>query len=121
MFSVDVQFDLSQEVILKQCGLQPNGPVQEAFTRLVMQYMEPYWAYDTGRLVNSATPDYSTGEITYNTSYASNMYYGFDDFGRPVNYHLDKHPLAGPYPDVRMWADHGPEIIAEVQRIADNQ
>lgn len=120
---IDVQMhiegDWSPEGMLRQFGLDNYGRVQQAVDRAVIEYMEPYWAYDTGRLATSAwASDIGSGMIVYDTPYAHEMYYGVRGDGRPVNYHLDKHPQAGPFPFERMMADHYNDILEEAIRVA---
>lgn len=125
MMSLDVSIDgnLSVEAMLEQFHLEEGGEAQKALTLATMYYMLPYWAYDTGRLANSAydASNYATGEIVYDTPYAQEMYYGVREDGRPVNYHHDKNPQAGPFPLERMLADHMDDIIEEVGKVARDQ
>ena len=125
MISFDTQLngDLSPEALEKYFHLEPGGAAQRALTLAAMYYMLPYWAYDTGRLANSpyTASNYDTGEIVYDTPYASEMYYGVRDDGTPVNYHLDKNPQAGPYPLERMLADHLNDIVEEVEKVVKNE
>lgn len=109
--------------MMEMCGIQPHGPVQCAIDRAVIEYMKPYWAWDTGRLANSAytNTDIGSGIIVYDTPYAADMYYGVRADGSPVNYHLDHNPLAGAYPFERMIADHSEDILEEAWRVAGNQ
>lgn len=119
MFSVDVQGDFSPEGMAELANL-PEA--QRALTQAVIDYMEPYWAYDTGALVDSASgSNLDTGEIVYDVPYAEEMYYGVRADGSPVNYHTDKHPLAGPFPLERMKADHMYDIVEEVRRVAGSK
>ena len=114
---------LTVDGIAKTFGLEPGGAAQRALTLATITYMAPYWAFDTGALVDSAyyASNYDTGEIVYDTPYASEMYYGVREDGTPVNYHLDKHPLAGAYPLERMLADHTDDIVEEVRKVARGQ
>ena len=125
MVSIDffLDADLSVETLLTRFGLQDHGPVQQAIDSAVIRYALPYWAWDTGTLANSpyTSSDIGSGEIIYDTPYASEMYYGIRANGEPVNYHLDHNPLAGAYPIERMKADHMPDIIEEARAVAFNQ
>ena len=125
MFSLDVSVDgdFSTEALLEQFHLEPGGEAQKMLTFATMFYMVDYWAYDTGRLANSpyTASNYETGEIVYDTPYASEMYYGIRANGSEVNYHLDKNPLAGAYPFERMLADHYDDIVREVQAVANGE
>ena len=120
MFNLNVDTDIDLDSILEQTGLEPGGPVQQAMDRAVVELSKPYWAWDTGYLANSAV-GIGTGEITYTADYASEMYYGIRESGAPVNYHLDKNPMAGAYPIERMAADHMNDIIQEAQKVVGNQ
>ena len=117
-----IEGDYSPEGMLREFGLDDHGRVQQAIDRATIEYMEPYWAWDTGRLATSAwASDIGSGIIVYDTSYASEMYYGVRKNGMPVNYRLDKHPLAGPFPFERMMADHYNDILEEGMRVAGNK
>lgn len=122
MITLDMRLnaDLSPETIAERFNLEPGGAAQRMLTFATMYYMVDYWAYDTGRLANSPyyASNYDTGEIVYDTPYASEMYYGVREDGRTFNYHLDKNPLAGPFPLERMLADHKDDIVEEVRRVA---
>ena len=122
MFELDMHFDgdLTMDALLAMCGLEDHGPVQMCIDRAVIDYMNPYWAYDTGALVESAysATDIGSGRIVYDTSYAHEMYYGVRDDGRPVNYRTEKHPQAGPFPFERMMADHYNDILEEARNVA---
>ena len=120
MFDVHVEGDLSPEAILREFGLEENGAAQVALDNAVVEYAKQYWAWDTGHLANSAV-GIGTGNITYTAPYAYEMYYGVREDGTPINYHLDKNPLAGPYPIDRMKADHMNDIVEEVMRVVGNQ
>lgn len=119
MFDVHVE-ELSPDEILQQLGMEPGGPVQEAIDRAVVEYAKPYWAWDTGYLANTVS-GIGTGEITYEADYAWEMYYGLREDGKPINYHTDKNPMAGPYPIERMAADRMNDIVQEAQKVVGNQ
>ena len=111
--------DYSTDGLMRQFGIEDHGPVQQAIDRATITYMEAYWAYDTGRLATSAwASDIGSGIIEYDTPYASEMYYGVRANGKPVNYHLDKNPLAGAYPWERMMADHYDDILEVAKTVA---
>ena len=117
-----IEGDFSPEGLLREFGLDDHGRVQQAIDRATIEYMVPYWAFDTGQLAYSAwASDIGSGIIVYDTPYASDMYYGVRANGKPVNYHLDKHPLAGPFPFERMMADHYNDILEEAMRVAGNK
>lgn len=120
MFSSSVDWDFSVEDMLAKFGLEPGGPVQCAIMDMCIEYMEPYWAWRTGTLAQSAyaDSDYENGIIIYGVDYANKMYYGMDESGRAVQYNTSIHPLAGPYPFERMKADHLNDIVEEARRVA---
>ena len=115
--------DISEDAIIKKFHLEPGGAVQRAVMDAAIRYMEPYWAWHTGTLAQSAytASDYENGVIIYNTSYARKMYYGIDETGRAVNYNTSINPLAGPYPFERMKADHLTDLVEEARRVAANK
>ena len=117
-----IEGDFSPESMLRHFGLEDHGRVQQAIDRATIEYMEQYWAYDTGRLATSAwASDIGSGVIIYDTPYAHEMYYGVREDGKPVNYHHDKNPLAGPFPFERMMADHYGDIVEEANRVAGSK
>lgn len=125
MFSMSmvVDGDLSAEGILERFGLQEHGPVQQAVDRTVIDYMLPYWAWDTGRLANSAygATDIGSGRIVYDVPYAAELYYGIRESGQPINHHTDHNPMAGPYPFERMMADRANDILEVARQVAGSQ
>lgn len=120
---ISIDGDLSADAICRKFRLNPGGAVQVGIMDACITYMEPYWAWDTGRLATSAyaASDYENGVIIYDTPYAHKMYYGIDETGKAVQYNTGIHPLAGPYPFERMKADHLNDIVEEVRRIAANK
>lgn len=119
MIDVKLIGEIIPEDIIRAAGLEENGPVQTAFDNAVVEYSKPYWARDTGFLMNSAV-GMGTGLITYTADYASWLYYGIR-MGMPINYHLDKNPMAGAYPIERMVADHLNDLIEEAQKYVGDQ
>lgn len=120
---INIDGDFSEETILKKFHLEPGGAVQVGIMDACIRYMEPYWAWDTGRLATSAyaASDYENGIIIYDTPYAEKMYYGIDETGKAVRYNTNIHPLAGPYPFERMKADHLNDILEEARSIAADE
>ncbi|MBP5710307.1 MAG: hypothetical protein J6W84_04955 [Bacteroidales bacterium] len=118
-----IEGEFTPEALEKLCGIQDHGPVQKAIDLACIDYMKAYWAYDTGRLANSAysASDIGSGVIVYDTPYAWEMYLGIRQDGSPVNYHHDKNPMAGPWPFERMVADHENDILEEAKRVAGSQ
>lgn len=149
-FNVRFDFDASEDDILARFGLEDHGPVQQAIDKAIIDYMMPYWAWDTGTLARSAysATDIGSGHIIYPGPYAHYMAMGevygpnipvFDDdsgvptrffsppgqpkspTGRAIQYKTDVNPLAGAHPFERMLADHREDIIEEARSVATSQ
>ena len=71
-------FNLSPDDVLCKFGLEKYGKVQKAIDKAVIDYMMPYWAFDTGTLARNAytATDIGSGEVVYMGPYAHYMYYG---------------------------------------------
>ena len=90
-----LDIDLDPDDILRKFGLEEHGPVQKAVDTAVIDYMMPYWAWDSGTLARDAytRSDIGSGLITYapagkdGVSYAHYMYYG-EVYG--PNYPIEK-------------------------------
>ena len=106
--------------IMAKFGLEDHGRVQMAIDQAIIDYMVPYWAWETGTLANSAygATDVGSGEIVYSVPYAYYQAMGVSKTGAPLNYNLATNPLAGAYPFERMIADHSQDIIEEAKRVA---
>ena len=100
-------------VIKARLGIEPNGRVQRVLVHSCRVHMDKYLPFDTGTL--STTADERPNAIVYEQPYAKIVYYGIRD-GKEINYHLDKHPLAGPYWDKRMVSAEMGAVTQEVQR-----
>lgn len=107
-------------VIKARLGLQPNGPAHKFFTQTCAIHMDKYVPFRTGALattvVNNGVPtnNVKTAKIIYAQKYAIYPYKGTRN-GTPMKYRLDKHPLAGPRWDKRMWSAEKDTITREVQ------
>ena len=55
----------------------------------------------------------------YEQPYAHYVYEGISKNGKPLNYHTDKHPLAGSHWDKRMVSAEMQDIVKEVQDFID--
>lgn len=116
-------------VIVANLGLAPNGPVQKWFTNTCALHIDKYVPFDTGALAETSV--LSNGEINkenvydnaivYNQEYAKYVYYGISRSGKPMNYQTDKHILAGPYWDKRMWSAEKEQVVREVQNYIDKR
>ncbi len=98
--------------IIARLGLEPNGRVQKFFTHSCRLHMDKYLPFDTGTLATTA--DEQPNAVIYEQPYAKVVYYGVRN-GKEINYHLDKHPLAGPYWDKRMVSAEMQDVVREVQ------
>ena len=103
-------------VIIANLGLEKNGRVQKFFTNDCAKHIEKYEPYDTGTLSN--TKEIGDDYLYYNQPYSKIVYYGVRN-GKGLNYHTDKHKLAGPYWDKRMWTAEKNDIIQETQRFLE--
>ena len=116
-------------VIVANLGLAPNGPVQKWFTNTCALHIDKYVPFDTGALAETSVLE--SGEINkenvyenaivYNQEYARYVYYGISRSGKPMNYQTDKHRLAGPYWDKRMWSAEKKQVVKEVQNYFDKR
>lgn len=93
-------------------GIDANGKVQRFATHTCRLHMDKYLPFDKGRL--SDTVDEQANYIIYVQPYSEIVYYGIRN-GKDLNYQKDKHPLAGPYWDKRMWSAEGKDVIKEIQ------
>lgn len=98
-------------VIKARLGIEPNGKVQRFFTHACRIHMDKYVPFDTGTLADTAYE--GANYIIYQTSYAKIVYFGVRD-GKEINYHLDKHPLAGKFWDKRMVSAEIDDVMSEV-------
>lgn len=99
--------------IKKHLGIEPNGRVQKVFTHSCRVHMDKYVPFDTGTLATTVVENGDT--IIYQQPYAKVVYYGVRN-GKEINYHLDKHPLAGSYWDKRMVSAEMESIVQEVKK-----
>lgn len=107
-------------VIKVRLGINHKGPVHKFFTNTCALHMDKYVPFRTGALAETVvvngkvTSNVSEDEIVYAQKYARIVYDGVRK-GKPLNYRTDKHKLAGPYWDKRMWTAEKDKIIEEVQ------
>lgn len=121
-------------------GIQPNGPVQQHFTKRCAEHMDKYVPFNEGGLAYD-TRRIESDKIIYNAPYAHYMYEGLvmgpnipikegdiivgwfsppekpkSYTGKTIKYNQDGgHFYAGPHWDERMWSAEQSEIIDEVQ------
>ena len=108
-------------VIKARLGIEPNGQVQKLFTATCAKKMDKYVPFDEGTLAETViidgqpTRNVTENTITYEMPYARYVYYGVSKNGKPLNYHTDKHQLAGKYWDKRMVSAEMQDVVKEVQ------
>ena len=128
-------------VIKARLGIQPNGPVQQYFTKICAEHMDKYVPFREGGLAYD-TRRIESNKIIYNAPYAHYMYEGlvmgpnipikeneiivgwYSPKGKPkhytgksIKYNQDGgHPYAGPHWDKRMWSAEKEEVLEEVQK-----
>lgn len=107
--------------IKARLGIQNGGPIHAFFTATCAKAMDKYVPFDEGTLAETVifegqpTKNVTVDTITYETNYAKTVYYGVRN-GKTLNYHTDKHELAGPYWDKRMWSAQKDSIVKQVQK-----
>lgn len=114
-------------VIIAKFGLAPNGPVQSFFTNTCALHIDKYVPFDTGALAETSvlkngeinTKNVYKNAIVYNQQYAKYVYYGISKSGKELHYQKDKHRLAGPYWDKRMWSAEKNQVIREVNKFIE--
>ena len=104
---------LNTSEIKIRLGIQPNGRVDKFLVHTCKLHMDKYLPYDTGTL--AITPIEEQRKIRYIQKYAYIVYNGYRN-GKAINYHLDKHPLAGPKWDKRMITAEIADVLRETQR-----
>ena len=103
--------------ILKDKGLAENGNVQMYFTQNVLRRIIKYMAMRSGMTikVTVAQTDIKKPEIVTNTPYAGVLFYGKRN-GKPIHYTTTYNKNAGPRPDLRLSAEEGAAMAADLQR-----
>lgn len=104
-------------VIKANLGIEPNGKVHKFFTHTCKIHNDKYVPFDTGVLAGTVTEE--TNCYIYEQPYAHYVYEGISKNGKPLNYHTDKHPLAGRHWDKRMVSAEMQDIVKEVQDFID--
>ena len=104
-------------VIKARLGIEPNGKVHKFFTHTCRIHNDKYIPFDTGVLAGTVTEE--TNCYIYEQPYAHYVYEGISKNGKPLNYHTDKHPLAGRHWDKRMVSAEMQDIVKEVQDFID--
>lgn len=66
----------SVEEMIKNCGLNENGKVQQYIDNFVLRESEPYIPFKTGILRDSGSIASGGGQVIWNTPYAHYMYEG---------------------------------------------
>lgn len=102
-----VHIDFNEtEKLLKDRGLEDNGPVQQFIDSEVLRHNDPYVPKDTGELIRSGIKETKIGSglVKYKTDYARKLYYSKD-----LNY--TGAPTRGWKWFERMKADHKEAIL----------
>ena len=137
--------------MLQRFGLEEGGRVQKIIDKAVIDYSEPYWAFNTGTLAHSAhaATVYGSGKVIWPGPYAHYQamgevygpniwnedghvenapmpYFSLKDSkkkptGRKLKYKTDNHPLAGAFPIERMKADHTEDILEEIRTMMNDE
>lgn len=108
-------------VILEDLGLGKQSDVHKFFTQTCAIHMDKYLPYREGTLAETVvigghtTDNVTTDTITYQTPYATYVYYGLSKNGKSLHYNTDKHNLATSYWDKHMWTAEKERVIDEVQ------
>lgn len=134
----------SNELLLKERGLDSMGRVQKFIDSECIRLMKPYTPMKSGILIRSSTLStvIGSGEIHQNVPYARYQYYGkvygpnYPIFegknvvgfysppkkhptGKELKYDKSKNPNAGSRWFERMKSNHKREILKGAQKIAD--
>ena len=104
-------------VIKARLGIEPNGRAHKFFTHTCRIHNDKYVPFDTGVLAGTVTEE--TNCYIYEQPYSHYVYEGISKNGKPLNYHTDKHPLAGRHWDKRMVSAEMQDIVKEVQDFID--
>lgn len=109
------------ETIKDRLGFDADGKIQLFVTNNCARRMDKYVPFDTGTLAETVmldgkpTENVGKDKITYSTPYAKIVYHGVRG-DKELNYHTDKHELAGPYWDQRMISAEIDDIIEETEK-----
>ena len=145
-----MDFEIGPDDMLQRFGLEEGGRVQKIIDKAVIDYSQPYWAFDTGTLARSAyaATVYGSGQVVWPGPYAHYQAKGEvygpnipiydDDSGIPtgywsppgkkkhptgdkLTYKTDVNPLAGAFPIERMKADHTEDILEEIRTMMNDE
>lgn len=64
------------EEMMKDCGLDEGGEVQQHIDNFVLEQSEPYMPHKTGTLISEGIIASGGGQVIWNTPYAHYMYEG---------------------------------------------
>lgn len=126
-----------KEKIKERLGINESGRVQKFFTHTCRVHMDKYVPFDNGNLALRVWEE--SKSLHYLSPYAHYQYEGrvmgpnvpikrdgiivgwFSPIkpkyytGQAINYNTDKHSLAGPHWDKRMWSAEKDKVIQELQ------
>lgn len=125
-----IKFELdSIRSIVRRHGLDSGGAVQRFHTSNVLRRIIRYMPYRSGMTIKITQLQTNVSQplIITDTPYAKYLYYGKMMVGKapkvltdkPLEYTLDKNPLAGPFWDRRLAANEGDVIAQELQAYID--
>ena len=112
-------------MIIARLGLQPRGPVHAFFTATCAKHNDPFVPFRKGALAETViidgqpTANVKVDRYIYEQHYARYVYHGVTKSGKKMKYNYEKHRLAGPFWDERMWSAKKDDIIKEVQDFVD--
>lgn len=120
LYAARLEDFITPDEFIRQSGVGIGGRVQKVIDAAVIKACDPYVPYATGRLARSVhlATTIGSGEITYDTPYARDVYYPASDGGKARHYNTAIHQLAGPYWFDRAMADHGEDILKEARDAA---
>ena len=147
-FDIEYEGLSTVDDFLYRFGLEEGGDAQQAVDNAVLAWNQMYLPMLTGDLAQAAyaATKPGSGQVIYPGPYAHYVYIGevygpnfpiFDDdsgiptrwysipgmkkhpTGKEMNYTLDFNPLAGPYWNERMKADHMEDILQEVRNVTN--
>lgn len=126
-----------KEKIKERLGINESGKAQKFFTHTCRVHMDKYVPFDNGNLALRVWEEPKS--LHYLSPYAHYQYEGrvmgpnvpikrdgivvgwFSPIkpkyytGQAINYNTDKHSLAGPHWDKRMWSAEKDKVIQELQ------
>lgn len=113
--TVEVSFR-EMSTIVKDLGVDRDGPVQNHLTDLVMRNLPDFMPRESGLLISKMGKPYSS-KIRIAGPYARFLFFGLKASGEPVRYD-NLNPQGTSHWDRRMAAARGAAITADLKRFA---